>query len=269
MRTVAPPLQLATLAEDPNLARIGIPRALSRELSKTAKAVRAVQFRTNHNLTGKGILVAVIDGEVDATHPALVGRVLQKKNFTKESWGHPDGHGTGVAGIIASARKTLMGMAPAATIASYKVFATNPADHGSEFDATLAIQQALEDGAMIANCSWGVGLATNPDSRETRACNRAWDLGLVLIKSAGNGGPGKGTLTSPANARGIIVVGATDRTGKTLENYSSRGPVPGKGGPDFLRPAALCSMVCSVSFLAERPEALGPGPASPHLTWWG
>jgi serine protease AprX len=173
---------------------------------------------------------------VDAAQAALKGRVLQKKNYTKEAWGHPDKHGTGVAGIIASADKKFAGIAPGAKIASYKIFATNEADQGSDFDATLAIQQAVEDGVVIANCSWGVGPATDGTSREARAFNRAWDLGLIIVKSAGNNGPGAGTMTSPADARGVIVAGATDRKGKKLQDYSSRGPIAAKPGPDFVTP---------------------------------
>jgi serine protease AprX len=268
MRAMAAPNQLASVAEDPSVARIGIPRILTQEVSKTGKVIRAVQFRAAHGVKGTGILVAVIDGEVDATHPALAGRVQQRKNFTRESWGHPHPHGTGVAGIIASAKKPLLGIAPEATIASYKVFATNPADQGNDFDATLAIQQALEDGALVANCSWGIGVATDPNSREARACNRAWDLGLVLVKSAGNQGPSSGTMTSPANARGIIVVGATDRSGKILQDYSSRGPVPGKAGPDILAPGGspLDGMLSLIPGGANGPIGHGTSFAAPHVT---
>ena len=236
MRAVGAPKDCAAMAEDPSVTRIGIPRMLERELDVTGVTVGAAAFRLKTGFAGKGILVAVIDGEVDATHPALAGRVLQKKNFTGEAWGSPDHHGTGVAGIIASSQNKLKGMAPGVDIASYKVFATNQAAQGTDFDATLAVQQALEDGVRIANCSWGVGPATDGTSREARAFDRAWDLGMILVKSAGNNGPGAGTMTSPADARGVIVVGATNRKGKLLEAYSSRGPVPAKPGPDVLTP---------------------------------
>jgi serine protease AprX len=236
MRALAPPKTIADFAGDLKVKRIGIPRALVQEINITAITIGAPKFRTANSVTGKDILIAVIDGEVDATQTALKGRVLQKKNYTKETWGHPDKHGTGVAGIIASADSKFKGMAPGAKIASYKVFATNEAAQGSDFDATLAIQQALEDGIAIANCSWGVGPATDGNSREARAFNRAWDLGLIIVKSAGNKGPGTGTMTSPADARGVIVVGATDRKGKAVQDYSSRGPAAAKAGPDFVAP---------------------------------
>lgn len=236
LRMVAPPRRIADMAGDPKLTRIGIPRALAKELDVTGATVHAVRFRASQGLTGKNVVVAVIDGEVDSTHPALRGRVMQKKNYTKEAWGAPDPHATGVAGIIASADQAIMGMAPEAMIANYKVFSTGPDAHGTEFDATLAIQQALEDGVAIANCSWGVGLATDGSSREARAFNRAWDLGLIIVKSAGNRGPAAGSLTSPADARGVIVVAATDRRGGGVESYSSRGPIAAKPGPDLAAP---------------------------------
>ena len=236
LRAIGPVKDLAEMADDPKIHRIGIPRALVRELNLTGKTVGSIAFRTASGLTGKGIQVAVIDGEVDSMHPSLKGRVMQKKNYTKEAWGKPDHHATGVAGIIASAHASLTGMAPAAMIANYKVFATNAQDQGSDFDATLAIQQALEDGVLIANCSWGVGPATDGTSREARAFNRAWDLGLVIVKSAGNKGPSPGTLTSPADARGVIAVAATDRKGKQVQDYSSRGPIAAKPGPDLAAP---------------------------------
>lgn len=236
LRAIGPVKDLAEMADDPKIHRIGIPRALVRELNLTGKTVGSIAFRNASGFTGKGIQVAVIDGEVDSMHPSLKGRVMQKKNYTKEAWGKPDQHATGVAGIIASAHASLTGMAPAAMIANYKVFATNAQDQGSDFDATLAIQQALEDGVLIANCSWGVGPATDGTSREARAFNRAWDLGLVIVKSAGNKGPSPGTLTSPADARGVIAVAATDRKGKHVQDYSSRGPIAVKPGPDLAAP---------------------------------
>ena len=80
-------------------------------------------------------------------------------------------------------------MAPEATIYNYKVLATNPFLGGDDFDGALAIQQAVEDGAHIANCSWGAGPAGDGTSREAIACNEAWTLGLMIVKSAWNRAP--------------------------------------------------------------------------------
>ena len=239
VRSWSDPRNLAEVAADDSIERIDLPRRLEPEISTSGKTAGAPQFRKKFKRTGKGIIVAVIDGEVALTHPALKGRVVHKMNFTDEAWGHPHPHGTAVAGIIASKDSNFTGMAPEATIYSYKVLANNPSLTGTDFDGALAIQQALEDGAHIANCSWGVGPAGDGSSREARACNEAWNTGLVIVKSAGNNGPGPSTLTTPADADGVIVVGATDRSGKKVQKYSSRGPALAKQRPHMIAPGGI------------------------------
>ena len=239
VRSWSDPRNLAEVAADDSIERIDLPRRLEPEISTSGKTAGAPQFRKKFKRTGKGIIVAVIDGEVALTHPALKGRVVHKMNFTDEAWGHPHPHGTAVAGIIASKDSNFTGMAPEATIYSYKVLANNPSLTGTDFDGALAIQQALEDGAHIANCSWGVGPAGDGSSREARACNEAWNAGLVIVKSAGNNGPGPSTLTIPADADGVIVVGATDRSGKKVQKYSSRGPALAKQRPHMIAPGGI------------------------------
>src|SRR5207253_2689697 len=58
----------------------------------------------------------------------------------------------------------------------------------------------------------------------------------ILVKSAGNAGPSPGTLTSPADADGVIVVGATGRDGVAVQDYSSRGPAGAKLRPHLVAP---------------------------------
>lgn len=236
VRSWADPRVLAEVATDQSIERFDLPQLLEPELDVTTKTVGAAQYRKNHKVSGKGIIVAVIDSEVALSHPALKGRVVHKKNYTNEPWGTPGSHGTAVAGIIASADKNYPGVAPEATIYCYKVLSENPALRGDDFDGALAIQRALEDDVHIANCSWGAGLVGNAKSRKAKACDAAWNLGLVIVKSAGNRGPGAGTCTVPAEADGIIVVGATDRQGSTLGDYSSRGPAVDRVRPHLVAP---------------------------------
>lgn len=238
MQILGKPGVIADCAGDPRVERIGLPRLLEREMNVTVGAIGVPAFRAANPFDGAGIQVAVIDGECDAAHPALSGRIVHKNNLTREPWGTADRHATALAGILCSSHATLGGICPAATILNYKVFTTNPVLQGTDFSATEAIQSALEDGARIANLSWGLGLATNGESREARAVNRAWRLGLVLVKSAGNKGPTAGSLTSPADAADVIVVGATNRNGTAIEPYSSRGPNGARTGPDLLCPGA-------------------------------
>ncbi len=213
---------LAEVVADDGISRVDLPRRLEPEIFKTRDVVSAREFSARNHENGEGIIVAVIDMEVSLAHPSFGGRVVQKRNFTQEPFGTPGDHGTAVAGIIGSEE----GMAPGVTIYNYKVLATNRFLNGNDFDAALALQRAVEDGVHVANCSWGAGPAGDGTSREARACDAAWGLGLTIVKSAGNNGPGASTLTTPADAAGVIVVAATDRKGERIEDYSSRGPTP-------------------------------------------
>lgn len=236
IRTYLDPRGLRDIAEEETLKRLDLPRRLVADIDATTSLVGAPQFREKFHVTGEHITVAVIDSEVDIHHAALAGRVIQKSNFTKEHFGSPGAHGTAVAGIIGSADKKFTGVAPGVTIANYKVLATDSSGNADDFGGALAIQQALEDGAQIANCSWGAGPAGDGTGRECVACDTAWSLGLILVKSAGNRGPGSSTLTTPADADGVIVVGATDRLGTTVQDYSSRGPAGTKRRPHLVAP---------------------------------
>jgi serine protease AprX len=160
--------------------------------------------------------------------------VILKENYTHEPWGQPNSHGTAVAGLLAASAAALMGISPAVTIHHYKVLATDDSKNADDFGGALAIQQALEDGAQIANCSWGIGPAGDGTSREARAFDQAWDLGMAIVKSAGN--VGTDGLTSPGDARGVIVVGATDLSGKNVIPESSRGKTPNGRLLDFIAP---------------------------------
>lgn len=223
MRTWVDPRLLAEVAADKKIEKIDLPRRVEKEITISTKTILALDYRKKFSRTGKGVIVAVIDSEVALEHPALQNRVIQKQNYCNELWGNPDHHGTAVAGIIASNDSKFTGIAPEATIYNYKILATNQFLNADDFGGALAIQQALEDGAHIANCSWGAGSVGDKKSREARACDAAWALGLTIVKSAGNRGPNKRTLTTPADADGVIVVGATDKKGKSVQDYSSRG----------------------------------------------
>jgi len=237
MRTVDA-RSMSGVAGDPAVERVDVPRRLEPEQAALdVMLTAAAQVHAEHGLTGKGVTVAVIDSEAALGHPALRDRVIHRRNFTQEAWGTPDAHGTAVAGIIGASGAGYTGMAPEVTIYNYKVLATHRAFNATDFEGALAIQQALEDGARVANCSWGAGPATDGTSREARACDRAWRFGLTVVKSAGNLGPGARTLTTPADAEGVIVVGATGDDGKSVERYSSRGPTgDGRTRPHLVAP---------------------------------
>jgi serine protease AprX len=250
------------------VTRIDVPRQLKID-AVDVTIESAAKLRAKRQIGGAGVLVGVIDSEVQADHPALGGRVVHRRNYTQEPFGTPDSHGTAVAGLIA-AEAGFTGMAPEAQIYNYKVLATQSALNSTDFEGGLAIQHALEDGVRVVNCSWGSGPASDGSGREARACDTAWRLGLVIVKSAGNNGPGAQTLTTPADAEGVLVVGATSVDGTTVPDYSSRGPTPdGRQRPHVVAPGGEFDAPIDGIMLGGASGTLadvGTSFAAPHVT---
>jgi serine protease AprX len=271
IRTWADPRALGPAAADRNVRSIDLPQELHGEIRETGITVGAVPYRAATSRMGNAIIVAVIDSEVSLTHPALRGRVIHRRNFTREPWGSPGPHGTAVAGIIAAqGEEPFVGMAPGAVIYNYKVLTTSLAIPAEDFDLACALQQALEDGARIANCSVESKTPADGRSRLVRACDNAWALGMTIVKSAGNKGEqGDRTITCPGDAQGVIVVGATGRNGQNVTAYSSRGPIANKTVcPDLVAPGGNDKdRVLSCSLDGHFGE-IDPGTslAAPHVT---
>jgi serine protease AprX len=224
---------LAEIAQEESLSIIDVPRQLQIEEADSALTLFLPRLADEHGFTGKGIVVAVIDAEVDTTHPGLEGRVVPKRVYTKEKWGKPHWHATAVGGILAGRTDDYWGIAPDCIIHNYKVQGAVPGLDSTDFEAARALADALEDGADVANCSWGAGPISDGTGREARACDSAWGLGMTIVKSAGN----DSVLTTPADARGVIVVGACDVFGRLVPAYSGRGQTrDGRFLPDLVAP---------------------------------
>lgn len=269
MKTLPNAESLTEAISDNLITQIDIPRKILKEIDSTRSAIFASQYSQRFNRAGRGVSIAIIDSEIFAEHPALMGRVFKMENYTTEPWGSPDFHATAIAGIIGSNNPQFMGIASEAKLYNYKVLGTNVQVSADDFAGAKAIEKALEDGIQIANCSWGISFVEDSISREAKACNEAWDLGLVIVKSAGNNGSGKGTLTTPAEADGVIVVGATGRNLAKVENYSSRGPIPsGQLRPHLVAPGGTDDDNMHSCLTTGGFGACGRGTsyAAPHVT---
>ncbi|WP_445173464.1 S8 family peptidase [Microcoleus sp.] len=267
------PAEIKQIASRSDVEQIEFDKPLNLELDQSAVSVGVVEARTQGLVgRGKGVIIAVLDGEVDINHPDLKGRVVHKKNYTQEEWGSPHPHGTHVAGIIAGNGSKYKGMAPDAEIWSYKIFPTQPGE-STESRGADAIEDVVKDMQQekrlrIANCSWGSPSPTlDGNSVVSETAERATKLGLVLVKSAGNDGikrPGPGSLTLPADARGdVIVVGASSRDSTSVMPFSSRGPTSDdRPKPDILAPG---EQIMSAKPGGGYAKQSGTSMASPHI----
>jgi subtilisin family serine protease len=158
----------------------------------------------HHFATGKNILVAVIDSEIDAKHPDLDGSIV--KSFDAlGSEVNPQEHGTAMAGAIAAHGK-LLGIAPDVKILAARAFDDTPSgSKGTSFAICKSLQWAADNGARVVNMSF-VGPA---DPLMLRILAAAYEKDMVLIAAAGNAGPNSAPLYPAADPH-VIAVTATD-----------------------------------------------------------
>ena len=173
--------------------------------------------------TGKGVTIAVIDGPVDTSNPALKGaNITDKSRCTIQD--SPEGirHGTDMATILVS---PITGVAPDATLYSYQASTDGTISNGScdskggRLNTTSAlINQAVEDGAQIISIS----LSGSEVSFELKwAITNAITKGVIIVAAAGNEAV-KDDITALGRYSGVVGVSAINSDG-TFASYSSWG----------------------------------------------
>jgi type VII secretion-associated serine protease mycosin len=181
---------------------------------------------------GAGVVVAIIDTGVDATHPDLVGRVLTEIDLLPAVTPLPEqnGHGTRIAGIIAAGLNDLgtAGVAPQASI--LPVSALDPAGYGDSSTVARAIIAAADAGARVINLSLG---GPDRDPVLDQACAYAFQKGAVVVAAGGNSYADGNAVQYPAASPKVIAVASVDRTG-TPSAFSNTGShidiaAPGEG----------------------------------------
>ncbi|WNM29598.1 type VII secretion-associated serine protease mycosin [Streptomyces sp. Li-HN-5-11] len=173
--------------------------------------------------TGTGITVAVIDSGVDPNNPDLKGRVLPGEDLAQDQPGDEhtdyDGHGTGMAGLIAGTGaydggKGAFGLAPGAKILPIRMpdssKSANEAAAAKQFNeaASKAIRYAADTGARVIN----VSLGQREDSPSlTAAVKYALHKGSLVFAAVGNSGNTDNHLEYPAATPGVVGVAAVGK----------------------------------------------------------
>ncbi len=170
-------------------------------------------YRGGDVATGKGVTIGVVDTGIDTRHPDLVvagGRNTVVGEKTTEYGDNGEHHGTHVAGIIA-ARGTppagVQGIAPGATLRSYRVFGKGRAE-ASNYAIIKAIDAAVDDGCDLVNMSLGGG---GPDEATRAAIEDARSRGALVIVAAGN--ESRAPVSFPASDALALAVSAMGRSG--------------------------------------------------------
>ena len=211
------------------------------------------------------VIVAVVDDGIDLNHQDLAANCLPNKhhNFVDgSSTIFPGDHGTHVAGTIAAVSNNGKGVAGIAggdkangkqgvRLMSCQIFKTNSDGSSTGVGGAAAIKYAADNGAVIAQNSWGYSFDTNRDGEITgdeltkalsakisasdkiavdyfiryAGCDNNGNQlpnspmkGGVVIFAAGNDAIANG---APAEYSEVIAVGAVARDGSksTFSNY--------------------------------------------------
>lgn len=214
----------------------------------------------HNNPRGVGIYYGFCDSGHSQYNPAFPcnDKLIGAYDFTGDAVLYDNnGHGSHTAGTAAgnvvnaasiiaptvTFNRTISGVAPHGNIISYK----GCNGTGCELSALLAaIDQATLDGVDVINYSIG-GSATDPwNDADSEAFLNARQAGIFVATSAGNSGPGSGTVGSPANAPWLLTVGnsshdrsfsnrltaLTRQDGTSLpaiDGRSMTGPLPATG----------------------------------------
>jgi subtilisin family serine protease len=202
--------------------------------------------------SGAGVRVAVLDAGVDTLHPYMAGaRIIAYRDYVNLA--DPNGvlHGTATWSLLAAHQPgRVIGAVPAALFILAKTEYTPTETRVEEDHWVAAVEMAESLSVDIISSSLGYlsfdnGFSYTPQQLNgdvavtTLAADSAAARGTLVVVAIGNEGPSAATLGTPADAKGIVAVGATDSLGN-VASFSSRGPTAdGRIKPEVVGPGQL------------------------------
>lgn len=201
----------------------GNTRQLLRAVPESGQGIRAaealhVSSLWKQGFAGQGVRVGIFDTGLSKRHSHF-RHVAERTDWTDEGTLEDGlGHGSFVAGQVASQNPECPGLAPEAQLHIFRVFTNQQVSFTSWF--LDAFNYAIHTRIEVINLSIG-----GPDFRDAPFAAKVNELtanNVIMVSAIGNDGPVFGTLNNPADQNNVIGVG-----GATLHNtvalFSSRG----------------------------------------------
>ena len=220
---------LGNLLNSVDVAGVQLNKPVNILMAQGAPLINATQawalMLNGTNITGRGETVCVIDTGIDYNHTSLGGswgsRVLSGYNYcandacSQESSDPYDnhGHGTHVAGIIASNDSTNRGIAPDANLIAIK--ALNSAGSGTDDDVIAGINWCIANATAynisVISMSIGSGSSTgycdSSESAYSAAVNSAVAKNISVVIASGNDASNT-SISVPGCIENATTVGA-------------------------------------------------------------
>ncbi len=294
-----PSSAIELLAADGDVGRIVSNQRRKLHLDISTQAMHATGLWLQ-GVNGKGEAVGILDSGVRANHEMFQGKEVINKPFVNAALSLLDrfdarvcldekpetgedkvGHGTHVAGIVASGGTR-----------RYPTVKGVGSGVGQIYNLKIGIklnEELCEPSVIILDQDWMAALEWAVTSTPVRIFNMSFGgdrsddedadvlvdqiadaYGAILVISAGNSGPGAGTVGSPGNAFNILSVASRDdrRTvdpaDDIIADYSSRGPTDtGRFKPDIAAPGTRITSADALT--GGIVDLSGTSMAAPHV----
>lgn len=211
--------ELASLYNDSNIQYVeedSEVKKLDDQITWNIKAVNADSVHTD-NVFGEGIKVAVFDTGIDTHNSDLI--VSGGISFVDgvQSYDDDNGHGTAMAGILASSlnNQGLVGVAPKIELYSVKVLDKNGKGYYSSI--IQGIDWAIKNHIDIIAMSFGGSQYSNI---LYEAIREATYNDILIVAASGN--DGSTNILYPANYPDVVCVGAVDKNNK-IAKFTNTG----------------------------------------------
>ena len=203
----------------------------------------------NYTTGSRNVIVAVVDGGIDAAHEDLAANYINGKSFVdKQSKVVPHDHGTHVAGTIAAVNNNGKGVSGIAGgdakagiqgvgLLSCQIFAPNPENPEKDLggNGADAIVWGANNGAVISQNSWGYVYETAEEQAAAKIPSHLAAAIDYFIENAGLDASGK----QVGPMKGGIVIFAAGNDGRPDDPIGKYEPVLSVGsiGPNLTRAA--------------------------------
>ncbi|WP_221564891.1 S8 family peptidase [Alkalihalobacillus sp. TS-13] len=203
----------------------------------------------------ENVIIAIIDTGIDMKHPDLAQRLVEGHNILNDTPFPNDdnGHGTHVAGIIASETNNGVGVAGMTWYNKIMPIKTMNADgYGTSFDVAQGVRWATDHGADVINLSLG-----NYKESKTlaEAIDYAYEKDVILVAASGNDNTNQ--ISYPAAFDKVLGVAAVN-TNLERADFSNYG--------DYIDVAAPGVDIASTYINNQYASLSGTSMATPHVS---